>query len=243
MKPVDPKQYFNERAAGAGEGYLVSIVKLRRILKGDAIDPNAGLSTITRARENGWLINIGDSYGKFMNDSEFRAIAGKLDPVEIEKLSPLRKSLPRDANVRRVEKGQMITTQPMRGVHMRTQAERPGWLLKLDGRECFMSDLDFRLMFNTAAKSIDDSEGLYRLKSEKGRLLRYIETGEGVTFQFLRGPATAGAGNILIENPDDEDGYTLDSGQSFMVARPAQRKPRDPSEPEPSLFLPPKPRK
>lgn len=222
MVPVNASRYFNERRHLAGEGYPQPVFKARRIKTGDSIVLQESLAFEVTAGEDGWLISYAEQT-RFFNDQDFAIFEKNMEKVDPKTLTVKRQDLPANADPKPVKKGENMFTQPW--PHTRggiiSRADRAGWLVTLNGKRKFIDDIDFRIAFNTAAAPLDDGQALYRMKTEDPTPMKYVEIDRETVFAFRRGPIKALAGSVLIENPKDEDGYTLAGAEHFIVTKPA----------------------
>lgn len=223
MVPVDASRYFNERRHLAGEGYPSPVFRVRRVRPGDSIVLLESIALEVTAGEAGWLLSFADQT-RFFSDADFAVFTKDMERIDPQTLTVKRLDLPADADPKPVRKGEQMFTQPLPhgNAGFISRADRAGWLVTLNGKRKFIDDLDFRIAFNTAAAPLDDDQALYRLKTE-GRMtpMKYVEIDQETVFAFRRGPMKAAPGSVLIENPKDEDGYTLAGAENFIVTRPA----------------------
>ncbi len=211
-------QYFNQNQGNAGECYEAPIAKIRSVSKGDTIFVNNfGLPIHTKADENGWHIEQG-KVKAFLNNEDYAEFIKDYQKVNAAELGITKIDLPADANMQAVTKGQTIMVQPWSDTDMgiETTADQDGYLVALNGKRRFFSDIDFRAKFNVIATPQDNSQAFYRAAPDEScTSTRFIVLAEKVTFDFEEGPYTEEAGSVLFENSDDIDGYTSVSNQWF----------------------------
>lgn len=198
---------FQKYAAAAGLAVEAPILKAYPVKKGESVVVNAGVNIQTTAEDDGWQAYL-DGKGFFLTNEEFAANTEKVDP---DRLGIVKQNLPDDANPRAVQKGERIVVQPWSDTDLGVSktADEAGYVLAVEGKKKFMSDIEFRTAFNTNAAPLDQSQALYRVKpAENSTTTRYVVLPEDVPLDFKAGEYKAPAGSVVYENDNDEDGYT-----------------------------------
>lgn len=206
---------FNEYADAVHQAVEAPVLKASAVKEGDNIIVNVGFNIMTTADQDGWQVSLQGKFA-FLTNEEFSARVEKVNP---ESLGIVKQDLPADAKPKAVNKGQQIMVQPWSdtdlGVLM--TAQEAGYVLNLGGKKKFMSDIEFRMTFNTEAAPLDKSQALYRQKpAENAKAVRYLVLPEDVTLDFKSGPFNATGGSVVYENSDDEDGYTAVPYKMFI---------------------------
>lgn len=210
--------YFSQNEANAGEAFEAPVATVRRVSAGDSIFVNNfGLPIQTAAEEDGWHLEQA-GVSAFYDDEKFAEFVKTNEKVTPEQLGLTRVDLPEGTEFEAVKKGETIVTQPWSDTDLGVEADasEDGYVVVLEGKRRFFSDLEFRSTFNTQAAPQDKSQAFYRAQPDQDAVAtRFVVLAEPVTFDFEEGQYTAEAGMVLYENADDVDGYTVVPNNHF----------------------------
>jgi hypothetical protein len=179
---------------------------------------NGFLPVFTTAEEDGWHLEQGDS-AIFMDDEKFAEFVKDHQKLTAQDIGFKEVKLPEGTKIEDVRKGDSIVTQPWSDTTMGVQsdAHRDGYIITLDEKRRFFSDLEFRSIFNQQAAAKDKSQAYYRAALDAdAAVTRFVVLDAPVTFDFQEGEYEAEAGMVLYENADDVDGYTVVPFNSFV---------------------------
>jgi hypothetical protein len=217
MSAIKADVYFNQNRGRSGACVGSPMVEARKVAPGEKISITiaGGLMAIVRVPEDGWRVSIdGEGYARFVNDEEF---ARDYTPAAFNPES----ALPAGATVTAVKKSEKIFVQPWddseMGVHAKAEADGYVVTLPANNKPRYMSETAFRETFkNAAAGDAPADQGLYRMNPEKDQApARFVTVNKDTVFDFKAGAMKAEAGSVLIENPEDEDGFTLIDAATF----------------------------
>ncbi len=213
MSAIKADAYFAKNAARAGTCQQTPVVEARKVAAGENIIITSFMSVMSRASEEGWQIRIGSRYN-FVNNADFEQCFKR---VEIAAT----KDLPAGAKVVPVKKGAEIYTQPWSDTEMGVvgKADADGFLVTLpeDNKQRFMSESSFNATFKSAATPAPRADqGFFQYQTQADdKPTRYMVLEKPVTFAFKQGDYEAAAGSVLWENENDEDGFTIETAESF----------------------------
>jgi hypothetical protein len=196
--------------------YSAPKVHPSRVEKGDNVVGNVkGLNLEGKAQHDGWQIYVNGN-AKFLTDQEYREQVAKIETKP-------EKDLPDNADISIVRKGQKVVVQPWSDTNMgvETTADDDGVIMTIDQKRKFRSWAQFVAEFDTKdhpiASRIPEEfrhPTEFRYVGDKTPV-RYLALPEDVVVDFKEGSDVAKAGEILFENPDDVDGYTLTPRREF----------------------------
>lgn len=206
--------YFEQNFSSAKRAYESAVVEAYKVKAGERAITYVGFNIQTTAEEDGWQVIWGDKY-LLLTNKEFEE---GFKPCE--KIG--QKPLPEGTDIKPVKKGQTVMTQPFSDTDLGVQvtADTDGFLVTLpeDNKTQFFSYSKFTATFNANVEKPQntDEQGLFReIISDDAKAVKYITLTQDITFDFKSGAYAAKAGDVLVENSQDEDGFTLFSPQGF----------------------------
>lgn len=181
-----------------------------RIEKGnDVVICAAGMNCEIEADRDGWQIYV-DGRAKFLTNEDYANQVAKIETCP-------EKSIPAGADIKIVSKGETISIQQWSDTNLGQikSAETDGIVMTIDQKRKFFSWAKFVAEFKTedhpVAQMVPEkfkNPTEYRFIKDKTPI-RYLILPEDTVIDFKDGPYEATAGQILFENPEDIDGYTL----------------------------------
>ncbi len=228
---ITAKQYFKQNEQNAGQCFECPVIIVSRVAAGDTIFVNNfGLPLHTVAENYGWHLEEDDIFS-FVSEEDFVELKKKLIKVDLNEFNKAGKiDLPSDAQVDKIIKGQAIVTYPFGedSIGVQSTAKSDGFLLTIPDKfmNRFFSPLDFYTRFNSDQDFKNINAFLCRNPFKREiNLVKYIALTQNVTLNFQDGVYDAKAGQVLRENSDDLDGYTVGDAitfeRSFFVSRRA----------------------
>lgn len=214
---IKAEDYFNQNKSDAKTCVKTMTIKVEEVKAGDLIFVNMGLPAQVRTPEDGYRVEMDDGRARFVSFEEFEnEIAQYFDDIEIKGDI----ELPADAKVEKVAKGQTIFTQPWSDTILGVQSEasRDGYLVTLpeDGKPRFYSNTDFSAKFNAEAHDIKPEPQGRFMRCVDDEVVKYVVVKEDVTFDFEAGACDVKAGEVLVENQEDVDSYTIYPADYFF---------------------------
>lgn len=214
---IKAKDYFEQNQASAKECFETTTIKVENVKAGDTMFIDMGIPAHVRAPEDGYRVEGQNGLSRFFSIEDFE---NEVKPFFNEYEIKGNLELPKDAVIEEVKKGQQIYTQPWSdteaGVH--SKATQDGYLVTLpeDGNPRFYSNTNFAATFNASAHGITPEPQGQFMRYVSDKAVKYVVVKEDVTFDFEEGAYEVKAGEVLVENEQDIDGFTIYQADTFF---------------------------
>lgn len=206
------KEIFEQYEHTAGTCTKQASVTATSVKKGDSIIIDCGFLAESTAEEDGWSVNDKEFY----TNSEFKEAFQQTTPQ-----TKNAQALPEQASVNTYKKGDTVLVD-LGGIYAESSAEDDGYTVNASGESKNYGAVEFHETWKHDDIPVETGlSGRFNKISDKqvdSTTYNYIVLSKDTVFDFEGEDEqyTAPAGNILYENPNDIDGYTVTSPSDFL---------------------------